>query len=376
VLVTGGPYQLMQRCPTWGCMAWITDRAGRILHSWEVDLDALWDGLSGVSGDVNPLSLYPVGMALRANGSLVVSFQGRETYPVHIGIASFDREGAILWKRFDRSHHWIAMDAKKRIYTPFSTPLTNLQVGATAVDLDCRAGVTDFDAIRVLSPKGEPLREIPVVDAFLRSGRTGWFYNVRDGCNPVHLNSIALAPPAAAQAIPGAVEGDLLISLRETNTVALLDGTTGEVKYAHSGYTAAQHSPQFLPDGTVLVFDNLGGERRLGGTRVVRLDLVTGEARTVFPNDESEALLPVKSETAGHLDVSRDGRRALVSVTHQGRIVEIDVESGAPLWVYDNTHDIAPFLEASRMARDHAGARFATYGAYYVDEPDFLVEGS
>src|SRR5687768_8094663 len=38
ILVTGGPYQLLERCPTFGCMAWITDREGNIVHSWEVNL--------------------------------------------------------------------------------------------------------------------------------------------------------------------------------------------------------------------------------------------------------------------------------------------------------------------------------------------------
>ena len=79
ILVTGGPYQMMERCPTWGCMAWISDRAGKVVHAWEVNLDELWKDLQGVTGDVSHLSLYPVGMALGRDGSLVVSFQGRET---------------------------------------------------------------------------------------------------------------------------------------------------------------------------------------------------------------------------------------------------------------------------------------------------------
>src|SRR5690606_34386114 len=185
------------------------------------------------------------------------TFQGRETYPVHIGIAKVDREGRILWKRFDRSHHWIATDAEERIYTPTSKYVHDMKVGDTRVELLCKSGESIIDRIRVLDRDGKPVREISVMDAFLRSGRAGWFYNLRDGCNPIHLNSIALMPASAAKAIPGAAEGDLLISMRETNTVAILDGKTGDVKYAVAGHTAAQHSPQFLPDGHVLVFDNL-----------------------------------------------------------------------------------------------------------------------
>jgi hypothetical protein len=140
------------------------------------------------------------------------------------------------------------------------------------------------------------------------------------------------------------------------------------VKYLVAGRTAAQHSAQFLPDGSVLAFDNMGGNRELGGSRVVRLDLVKGTATTVFPRGAG-ALAPVRSVTAGHINVAGGGQRALVSITHQGRIVEIDVESGEPLWVYENTHEIGAILKSdARVTR----ARFATYGAYYVHNLDFL----
>ncbi len=372
VLVTGGPYQMMDRCPTWGCMAWITDRSGKVLHSWEVNLDALWKDLSGIAGDVNRLSLYPVGMALGKDGSLVVSFQGRETYPVHIGIAKFDRNGAIAWKRFDRSHHWMATDDAGNIYTPASTTARNKYVGGTWVDVPCKSGEATVDFVRVLSPEGKPLREVPIVDSFLRAGRKGLFYNLRDACNPTHLNSINLVTEALAGKIPGAQTGDMLVSLRETNMVALLDGKTGEVRYSQTDLTAAQHSPEFLPDGTVLAFDNLGGERSQGGSRVVRIDLVKGTAETVFPRDNAKALLPVQSKTAGDIEVSPDGQRALVSITHQGRIIEIDVASGKPLWTYENTHDIGKFLDENGLSTKKSRARFATYGAYYVSNVEFL----
>jgi hypothetical protein len=375
VLVTGGPYQLMERCPTWGCMAWVTDRAGKVLHAWEVNLDELWSGLTGISGDVNRLSLYPVGMALGKDGSLVVSFQGRETYPVHIGIMKVDRDGKLLWKRFDRSHHWLAMDEAGQIYTPFSTAIKNLKhVGGSRVTVNCATAQSGVDAIRILSPEGKPLREMPLLENFERSGYSGLFYGVRDGCNPTHLNSIALASPAVAKAIPGAAAGDLLVSLRETSSVALLDGKTAAVKYMVAGRTAAQHGAQFLPDGTVLVLDNLGGERALGGTRIVRINLVNGASETVFPKGAEKDLLPVYTETAGQINVSADGKRALLSLTHQGRVIEIDVASGAPLWVYENTHDIAKFLQAADIGTQKTRARFATYGAYYVGSVDFLRE--
>ena len=377
ILVTGGPYQMLDRCPTWGCMAWITDRSGKVLHTWEVNLNDLWSGLKGFSGDVNNLSLYPVGMALGADGSLVITFQGRDTYPIQIGIVKVDRKGGVLWKRFDYSSHWIAVDDAGRIYTPFTNHLRNAKhLGDTGVENVCSTGEANVDSIRVLSPDGKPVREIPIVENFIKSGYRGVFYGLRDGCDPVHLNSIDIVTPALAAHIPGARAGDLVISLREASTVALIDGMTGEVKRAISDRTAAQHGLRFLPDGTVLAFDNQGGERELGGSRVVRLDLVKGTAQTVFPRPGERQFVPFWSDTAGHIDVSDDGKRALVAVTHQGRVLELDVASGKPLWSYDTTHDIGKFIEDNGLRAPSTVARFATYGAYYVHNVKFLEDPS
>jgi hypothetical protein len=380
ILVTGGPYEMMDRCPTWGCMAWVADRSGNVLHTWEVNLDELWKDLKGFSGEVNNLALYPVGMALGADGSLVITFQGRDTYPIQIGIAKIDRAGRIVWKRFDHSSHWIAVDPKGLIYTPYSLHIKDFQnLGGTGVQLACASGESNIDRIRVLSDQGAPVRELPILENLVQAGYRGLLYSVRDGCDPLHLNSIDIATPEIAARIPGAKAGDLLVSLREMNTVALLDGETGAVKRALTGRTAAQHGVRFLPDGTALGFDNMGGDRALGGSRVVRIDLVHGTAHTVFPRGGMESdsgVLPFFSQVAGHIDVSADGKRALVAVTHQGRLLEIDVASGKPLWVYDNTHDIAPFLKRAGLTDKRTRARFAAYGAYYVRNASFLKEKS
>jgi predicted RNA-binding Zn ribbon-like protein len=34
ILMTGGPYKLMAKCPELGCLAWIMDRSGSVYHTW------------------------------------------------------------------------------------------------------------------------------------------------------------------------------------------------------------------------------------------------------------------------------------------------------------------------------------------------------
>jgi hypothetical protein len=373
ILISGGPYELMQQCPRFGCMAWLTNRAGKVAHTWEIDPEELWDDQSAHDGLTDPLSFFPIGMQLLDTGELIISFQVQNAYPYAAGIAKVDRDGNILWKSMDYSHHWPTIDDQGRIYTPALRVLDSPQrIGETPNELKCILGKIYEDVVRVLSPDGQPVREYSMIAALAASDYAGLLYGTVDQCDPTHLNSVEPVPQRLADRIDGVVPGDLLISLRSPNVVAIIDKASGKVKHAVAGRTIAQHSPHFLPDGRVLLLDNLGGAESQGGSRVVRLDLVSHELEVVLPAPGESGLPPVFTETAGHIDISRDGSRALVSLTRQGTVLEIDVADGTVLWEYKNDHDISRFLSEKRIEAKTTVARFATHGAYYVGRPSFL----
>jgi len=377
LLVTGGPYQLMSRCPAFGCLAWVMDRDGRILHTWEVDLDELWGDMSGVAGLANKLSIIPVGLHLLDGGELIISFQGRGTFPFAIGIARVGRDGDVQWKRIDYSHHWFTVDEDGRIYTPALRLLDNpVRAGASGLSINCRQSKVWEDIVRVLSPDGEVLDEISMLDAVAASGYAGLLFAKKNSCDPTHLNATEIVGADLAGRIEGISAGDLVVSLHAVSALAVLDGDSHMIKHVVTGRTAGQHGPRFLPDGDLLVFDNFGGREMQGGSRILRLDLGSGNESPVFPREDTAAeMLPFSSDVAGHLDISEDGTRALISVTEQGRIVEIDIETGSALWEYDNTHDIGAYLNAAGLDADTPVARFQTLGAYYVENTAFVDDG-
>ena len=373
ILMTGGPFQLVDHCPDHGCVAWLMDRDGTVVHSWSFDPKVLWPDTAMFSGRVEPARFYPIGLQLSDNGDLVVSFQAFDVYPYSVGIAKFDRDGKVLWSRTDFSHHWLTVDSRGMIFVPaLETAEGPHDIGETHLDLDCEKIGWYDDLLRILSPQGEVVRDYPILELLARSDFAGALSATVNPCDPTHLNAIELVPDRLANAVNGFATGDLLISLRELNMVALLDKEGGTVKHAVVGRTVAQHSPKFLPDGQVLVFDNQGGAKNLGGSRIVRIDLQSGDLEVVFPKPDDKQWLPFFTETAGHLDVSGDGTRALVSSTDQGKVLEIDVSSGEVLWTYHNWHDIADYVRTHDLDIDSQSALFATYGAYYVPRPDYL----
>jgi hypothetical protein len=208
---------------------------------------------------------------------------------------------------------------------------------------------------------------------FAKSNWPGLLYSVRDGCDPAHLNSVAAVNQAVADQLPGVEAGDLLVSVREPSVVAILDGKTGEIKRLVAGRTAAQHAPQFLPDGSVVVFDNQGNKRDQGGTRIVRLNMLNGEAETIFPRSQGGPAMPFSSDDGGHLSVSPDGTRLMIASKHQSLIFEVDVATGKPLWQMRHCMDMTPYLEKLDLEADAKNACFRTYGAYYLPDVSFLT---
>jgi Arylsulfotransferase (ASST) len=161
--------------------------------------------------------------------------------------------------------------------------------------------------------------------------------------------------------------GDLIISARHLNLIAAIDGRTATLKWVVAGRTISQHSPRLLPDGSIVVFDNWGGRRELGGSRVVRLEYGGDHVETVFPRADAGG--DFFTDAAGHIDPHPDGSRALVSLTDQGRVLEIDLQKGNVLWELVNTHDLTRY---DPSAAEEGIGRLRANGAWYVDRPAFL----
>jgi hypothetical protein len=345
ILVSGGEDYLKEQSSGHGCLAWIMDRTGRVKHVWQYDPE-LWSKLDGVA--VTPgrsAKVYPVGLHLYPDGGLLVSFQGWYTFPVGIGLARFDKDSKLIWKRELHTHHWFSVAADGRIYALKSRVVDSPRpVGDTRFSLSSGAAKILEDAVVILDPDGKVLDEIPLLDALIQSGfhgllaaRAGSDWDGADTClimdqDPTHLNGIQLVDPKLAAAHPWLQAGDLLLSMRSLNAVGILDPKTRRFKWMSPGTTVMQHSPVFHENG-VLVFDNRGGSLATGGSRLIQIDLETRRSQVLFPGPSSS--LPGKFYTgvAGHLDLCGEGR-VLVTLSKAQKVWEINLKTGAVLWEY------------------------------------------
>lgn len=371
VLVSAGAEALKSHWPD-GCMAWIVDRDGRVVHFWK-NHPELWDDLEtvrrvpGISGAISPAGIH-----LCENGDLLATFHGYNTFPFSVGIARFDRDSRLIWKRELLTHHSFSVAGDGRIFVPaLEVVASPLKVGHTNVQIVSESGKVYNDVILELDADGNLLNRIPLLDALHESGYHGHLIRANattvQSDDPLHLNEALLINRSNARQLPGIQENDLLVSMRNINTIGILDPGTQRFKWMASGVAVGQHSPRIYQRG-VLVLDNLGGNRDLGGTQLVHIDFNTRLPRTVFPRADVPLPDLCRTVNSGHLDIDQQEDHALMAVTHEGAIWEVNLGSGEVTWEYIYVHP------GGDGTRQKIGSAKYVYDLSFVSPPETTLK--
>jgi hypothetical protein len=372
ILVTGGPYEFLDECPRFGCLAWIVDRNGKVIHHWETDLNELWrDAGDEYVGKTDPASFKWVGTHLMKDGSLLVAFHNDRAFPEGAGLAKFDRDGKLLWRSKHRYiNHWFTLGPDGTIYAPgHSTLTTPARIGATRNELTCDAVKAQTDHVAIVDPDGVVRERIDVMELLVANGYAGLVRLTKDECDPFHLNFVQYIDASMASRLDGIEAGDLLISLRNIYTLLIFSPHTRTIKWLQTGRSIEQHSPRFLPDGSLVMFDNTGGDAQFGGSRILRERLGESGFSVVAPRRGVPLGIPFDSEYAGHIDVGPNGDRLLVALATTGQIIEIDLASGKPLWRYRKIFAAAGYPGAA--SDEQRAVSVEAFGASYVDKEAF-----
>jgi Arylsulfotransferase (ASST) len=372
ILVTGGPYEFLDECPQFGCLAWIVDRNGKVIHHWEADLQQLWrDADDHVVGSTGPARFEWLGTQLLKDGSLIVAFQNDRAFPVGAGLAKFDRDGKLVWRSTHRHvNHWFTLGPDGTIYAPGHASLdTPARIGDTRHEITCEHVKAQTDHVAVIDPNGRLRERIDVMDLLVANGYAGLVRLTKDECDPFHLNFVQYIDAQTASRLEGMDEGDLLISLRNVYTILIFSPRTRAIKWIQTGRSIEQHSPRFLPDGSLVVFDNTGGDERFGGSRIFRERIGQNGLAVVAPRRGVPLGGRFSSDYAGYIEVGPRGDRLLVSLTTMGEILEIDLATGEPLWRYRKVFAPAGYPGAARDERRAVSVE--ALGASYVDKQTF-----
>lgn len=297
--------------------AFLMDMEGNILHVWHKAFEEVWPNVDDFKApDIWKTywrRAYPLD-----NGELLAMYMDH-------GLIRLDKDSNLLWAYKGRSHHDQFVDEDGNIYV--LTRTLNRQHGLE-LESDLREGPIVEDHITVLSPAGEELKSISILDCFLNSEYAPLMEHIKVVSDILHTNTIEPIDGSLADTMPMFQEGHILISMREIHTIAVLDPEQQKVTWAITGMWKYQHEPRLLENGNILLFDNRGHQ---GKSKAIEFNPLTQEVVWTFKGNPPETFY---SREAGSLDRLPNGNTLIVE-SEYGRAFEV-TPAGKIVWEFYN----------------------------------------
>jgi hypothetical protein len=321
----------------------IIDMQGEIKHSWDVDIFNIWPQPAHLQPSVWPKTRPGTevhGTKLMPNGDVVFNYE-------NIGTVRMDWCGNVVWRLPYETHHSVFVAEDGNLWISgrrvLQKKLPNYPLHQTPV--------WDPTVLEV-SPEGEILREISVMDLFrdnnllaLLMMRNSSIYNYISGDN-LHMNDVEVFPSSVAEGV--FKHGDVVISLRNIHTILVFNPDTLKVRYVKTGGFIRQHDPDFIDGNTLTLFDNnYVTNSPIRSSRIISLDARSNEIETVYSGSETAEF---SSKIMGKHQWLENGR-LLITESRSGRAFELD-QNGQIIWEYLNKVDadtLGIITEAHRL---------------------------
>ncbi len=317
--------------------AHLMEMDGQITHSWRVSFKQAFPDLPDEAiSKRNGSSIWRT-VLLLPDGDLLAIFEGQ-------GLVRIDSESKIKWSLPNRAHHAVTVGENGNLHVLTRSARKRDEIG------DGQPILEDF--ITILTPDGELVREISLLDAILRSdfGFLAALATEESG-DIFHTNDIDLLPPGTE--LPrGVVRKDptALVSMRNKHFLALVNLTTETVEWVSLGIVQRQHDPSLLPNGNLLVFDN---RSRRQGSRAVEFDPASQEVTWEYPPANATELFSLCCGNAQRLP----NGNTLILFTGPARAIEVTPDNQIA-WEFRSPHRtqdgkfVAQLMQMTRLPPD------------------------
>lgn len=306
--------------------AYLIDMDGTVVHTWMLSYDTYREkGGRGMPTIRDKRYAWWRKAHVFPNGDLLAVCEGSGITPWGLALIKIDRNSRMLWVFPERVHHDFSIGENGRIYA-----LTH------AIRKDPPDGIPGFkapfldDFVVVLSPDGKLEQKVSVSEAILQSGYDIWlqYAALFENTDYFHTNAVRVLEKNAASFFPGAQIGNVMISLRNTSTLAILDIEAKRIVWTLQGCWVRQHDPDILDDGGILLFDNLGPLD--GNARVVEIDARTHEIKWSYGGADNTLRSILRSAQQ-----RLPNGNTLITESDGGRLLEVNPE-GETVWEFIN----------------------------------------
>lgn len=310
----------------------LMDMNGRKVHDWDADWFDIWPDATHLPDHRLPKSKPGAlvhGCLLMENGDVVFNYES-------CGLVRLDRRGKVVWRLPYQTHHSVERSSDG-----------NLWVGGLKYYTQPNARFPRRhppfydDRILAVTPEGRIAEEWSVTELLRENGLAG-LLEISSGLHPgtkipdpIHLNDVEPFPADMKEGF--FKKGDILVSLRNINTVFVFSRQNRKIKFISTGKFVRQHDPDFVDGNRFSVFDNnapnsdplkVGADR---SSRIVMISAPDNSSEVVFTGS---AKSPFFTNLMGKHQWLPNGN-LLITETMKGRAFEVDPK-GEVVWEYVN----------------------------------------
>jgi hypothetical protein len=291
--------------------AFLLNMRGEVVHEWHVPFSQLWPAPPHLKGRIDDAAVYFNDGHIYPNGDLLAVVEG----PINMhnpsngyGLVKLDKDSRVLWKYAEKCHHDVDVGEDGTIYALVNEMIDQVPPAMTYMRIPTPCMV---DFVDVITPEGQKKKRIALLEAFQDSPYATLFSSLERPRMPsgmvgpgggrmspaldderrrdvLHANAIKVLSRERASKFPLFKAGQLLISPRRLDAIAVLDPDSEKVVWAARGPWLAQHDPSFLDNGHLLLFDNLGSPL---GSRVLEYDPQTQAFPWSYPGAKGTPFL-------------------------------------------------------------------------------------
>jgi len=323
---------------------------GRVVQSWDTDWFRIWPDAAHLPKRLVPKSrpgTHVHGAVVLSDGDLVFNFE-------HLGLVRLDRAGEVVWRLPYRTHHSVHLQDGGNLWVCG-------QELRTEPDSRFPHRPVPFDEYTLLevSPEGGIVEKWSVPGLLHENGMDGILHLSAAAPHPsvlndvLHLNDVEPFPASMEEDF--FEHGDVLVSLRNVNTVFVFNRDTRRIKFSCTGWFVAQHDPDFVDGNTFSVFDNNHvPNQHPARSRIV---MVSARERTTEVFFEGSPSMPFHTSIMGKHQWLPNGN-LLVTESCRGRAFELTPEKKIA-WEYHNYVDERTVGVVEQVERLPSG-----YGGY------------
>jgi hypothetical protein len=307
----------------------VIDFDGAVVHQWLVDWYDIWPDATHVPEHLIPKGkpgTHIHGSRLMDNGDIVFNFE-------NIGLIRLDACANVVFKKPFLSHHSINVDDNGDFWLPTQV-FHDKKLKAFP---NVKPQFKD-DTISHISKDGELISQVSVMQLLHDNGYDGLLYmstlssrKPKVSGDVFHLNDVEVFPGHLAEGV--FKHGDVMVSLRNNNTVFVYDPKTLKIRYLTSGKFVRQHDPDFIDGNSFSVYDNnhIASKDFGHNSKIVIVSALDDSVTSYLEDDDN---LPFFSNIMGKHQWLDNGNLLIVE-SMNGRTFEVTPDKQR-VWQYNN----------------------------------------